>query len=61
MRSLFRAKGFKRTPPVGHVSVLMPRYDREFVMTFQRHGYSAGKMAPDLNSIFFSQRRHVSQ
>ena len=60
MRSLFRAKGFTRTPPVGDVLVLVPRYDREFVMTFQRHGFFAAKMAPDLNLTLFSTKACVS-
>ena len=60
MCSLLRAKGFTRTPRVGHVLVLVHRYDREFVMTFQRHGYSATKMAPDLNSTLFSTKACAS-
>ena len=32
----------------------VPRFDYEFVMTFQGHGSrSTSKMTPDLNSIFF--------
>ena len=32
----------------------------EFVMTFQGHGYSGIKMAPDLNSTLFSMKAGVS-
>ena len=49
MRSLLRDKGFTWVLPVGYILVLVPRFDREVVMTFQRHGYSAAEMAPDLN------------
>ena len=33
---------------VGHVLRLVPRFDREFVMTLQRYGYFAAKMTPDM-------------
>ena len=29
-------------PPVQQILVLVPRFDREFVMTFQRHGKNGG-------------------
>ena len=53
MCSLLPAKGFTWASPVRQILVLVPRFDREFVMTFQRHGYSAAKMAPDLTSTLF--------
>ena len=55
-----RLYNFMRIPPVGHVLVLVPRFDREFVMTFQRHGYSAAGTALDLNSTLFSTKVDVS-
>ena len=41
--SLLRAKGFTWIPTVGHVLVLAPRFDSEFVMIFQEHGWVRGK------------------
>ena len=37
------AKGFPWISPVGHILVLVPRFDREFVTTFQGHGSVGGK------------------
>ena len=48
MCGLLRAKGFPWISPAGHILVLVPRFEREFVPTFQRHGSVGGKMAPDL-------------
>ena len=36
--ALLRAKGFPWPSPVGHILVLVPRFDREFQTTFQGHG-----------------------
>ena len=33
MCGLLRAKGFPWTSPVGHILVLVPRFDREFATT----------------------------
>ena len=52
--SLLQAKGFTWIPLVGQILVLVPRFDREFAMTFQRHVYCAAKMAADLNSTLCS-------
>ena len=39
MYSLLRAKGFTSAPPVGHILILVPRFDREFVdTTGQKYG-----------------------
>ena len=44
---LLRAKGFpwtsRRISPAGHILVLVTRFDREFVPTFQGHGSVGGK------------------
>ena len=66
---MLRAKGLTWIPPVGQILILLilvprqeriilswPRFDREFVMIFQRHGLSAAKMAPDLNSTLFKTK-----
>ena len=51
--SLLRAKGFTiENSPSQANFILVPRFDREFVMTLQRHGFSAAKMARDLNWTF---------
>ena len=47
-------------PPVGQILLLVPRFDREFVMTFQRHSLVGGKMAPDLKLTLFSTKACVS-
>ena len=43
MCGLLRANGFPWISPVEHVLVLVPRFDREFVTTFQGHGSVGGK------------------
>ena len=53
-------KDFTWITPVRQILVLVPRFDREFVTTFQRHDLSAAKMAPDLNSTLFSTKACVS-
>ena len=45
---LLLAKGFPWISPVGHILVLVPSFDRDFVMTFHGHGSIGDKMAPDL-------------
>ena len=45
-----RAKGFPWISPAGHILVLVPRFDREFVPTFQRHGSVGGKF--EMNFVF---------
>ena len=58
MCSLLQAKDFTKITPVRQIIVLVPRFDREFVMTLQR----LAKMAPDLNStMFFNEGLTVSQ
>ena len=54
MCSLLRAEGFTWIPPVGHILVLVPRFDREFVMTFQGHGSVRGKNGArfEINFVF---------
>ena len=37
MCSSFASQRFHMDSPVGHILVLVPRFDREFVMTFQGH------------------------
>ena len=61
MCGLLRAKAFTSIPPVGNILVRVPWSDGEFVMTFQRHGLSAAKMVPDLNSTVCLQRERVAQ
>ena len=46
----------RRFPLLGEILVLVPRFDREFVMTFQGNGLSEAKMAPNLNLTFFSTK-----
>ena len=43
MCGLLLAKGFPCIPPVGHILVLVPSFDREFVMTFHGYGSIGGK------------------
>ena len=43
MCSLLRAKGSAWIPPDGHILVLVPRFDREFVMTFQGRGRNGAR------------------
>ena len=57
MCSLFRAKGFTWIPPVGHILLLVPWFDREFVMTFQGQGSVRGKDDARFQHCF--QRRPV--
>ena len=40
--------------PAGHILVLVPRFDREFVPTFQRHGSVGGKNGTqfEMNFVF---------
>ena len=51
---LLRAKGFPRISPAGHILVLVPRFDREFVPTFQGHGSVGGKNGTrfEMNFVF---------
>ena len=56
----FRAKGFTWIPPVGEILVLVPRFDREFVVALQRHDFSAARMARDLKPTLFSTETCVS-
>ena len=60
MCSLLRAKGFTWIPPVGHILVLAPRFDREFVMTFQGHGSIRGKNGTRFEMNFASTKACVS-
>ena len=50
MCGLLRAKGFPSISPAGHILVLVPRFDRGFVPTFQRHGSVGGKF--EMNFVF---------
>ena len=43
MCGLLRAKGFPWISPVGHILVLVPSFDNEFLMTFQGNGSIGGK------------------
>ena len=54
MCSLLRAKGFTWIPSVGYIFVLVPRFDREFVMTFQGHSSIRGKNGArfEINLVF---------
>ena len=54
MCGLLRAKGFPWNSPAGHILVLVPRFDREFVPTFQRHGSVGGKNGTrfEMNFVF---------
>ena len=49
-----RAKGFPWISPVGHILAPEPRFDREFVTTFQGHGSVSGKsgMRFEMNFVF---------
>ena len=40
--------------PVGHILAIVPRFDREFVMTFQEHGSGRGENDTqfDVNFVF---------
>ena len=51
---LLRAKGFPWISPAGHILVLVPRFDREFVPTFQGHGSVGGKNGTrfEMNFVF---------
>ena len=40
---LLHVKGFPWTSPVGHILLLVPRFDREFVTTLHGHGSVGGK------------------
>ena len=60
MCGLLRAKAFTSIPPVGNILVRVSWSDGEFVMSFQRHGLSAAKMVPDLNSTLFTTRKSCS-
>ena len=54
MCGLLRAKGVPWISPAGHILVLVPRFDREFVPTFQRHGSVGGKNGTqfEMNFVF---------
>ena len=54
MCGLLGAKGFSWISPAGHILVLVPRFDREFVPTFQRHGSVGGKNGTrfEMNFVF---------
>ena len=54
MCSLLRAKGFPWISPVVHILVLVPRFDREFVTTFQGHGSVHNKNGTrfEMNFVF---------
>ena len=54
MCSLLRANGLAWIPPDGRILVLVPRFDREFVMTFQGHGSVRGRNGArfDINFLF---------
>ena len=60
MCGLLRAKGFTWISPAGHILVLVPRFDGEFVPTFQGHASVDGKNGPISNELCF-KRRPVSQ
>ena len=51
---LLRAKGFPWISPAGHILMLVPRFDREFVPTFQGHGSVGGKNGTrfEMNFVF---------
>ena len=51
---LLRAKGFRWISPVGHILVLVPRFDREFVTTFQGHDLVGNKNGTrfEMNFVF---------
>ena len=51
---LFRAKGFPWISPAGHILVLVPRFDREVVPSFQGHGSVGGKNSTrfEINFVF---------
>ena len=42
MCAFLRAKGFPWPSPVGHILVLVSRFDREFLTTFQGHDSVGG-------------------
>ena len=54
MYGLLLAKGFPWISPVGHILVLVPSFDREFVMTFHGHGSIGGKNGArfEMNFVF---------
>ena len=54
MYGLLQAKGITWIPPARHILVLVNRFDREFVMTLQRHGSISGKNGGrfDINFVF---------
>ena len=60
MCSLLRAKCLTWIPPIGNILVLVPMFDREFVMTFQGHARFMAKMAPNLKSSLFSTKACAS-
>ena len=55
------AKGFSWISPVGHILVLVPRFDHEFVTTFQGHGSVGGKNGHLICNELCFQQRPVSQ
>ena len=54
MCGLLRAKGFLLISPAVQILVLLPRFDREFVTTFQGHGSVVGKNGTrfEMNFVF---------
>ena len=54
MCGLLRAKGFPWISPVGHILVLVPRFDCGFVTTFQGYGSVGGKSGTrfEMNFVF---------
>ena len=56
---LLRAKGFTWIPRIGKVLVLVPKFDHEFVITFQRYVLSAEKKF-DFNSVLFNFRSNFN-
>ena len=54
MCGLLRAKGFPSMFPVGHILLLVPSFDSEFVMTFHGHGSIGGKNGAryEMNFVF---------
>ena len=54
MCGLLRAKAFPWISLVGHILVLVPRFDREFVTTFQGNGSVGGKNGNrfEMNCVF---------
>ena len=50
MCGLLRAKGFPWISPARHILVLVPRFDREFVPTFQGGGKNGTRF--EMNFVF---------